>query len=206
MSDVTDNALGEVLSDVRKAFRIVAAYQQRTLQLIDYICRLFPELEYDFWTPEHWSPTGRNILPSQGKWAIDGLPFYSFSVLLIDPELRFAIEILHSADTGLDHVEDFQAFDPSEMEDPERTSTTLALIGWRMNGVETRAEWRSAYLECEWPQEDNRLEPTALDKISNIRRQIDVGKLVNRQTIDTFVQQFRKQLAEIDFALDEMPS
>ncbi len=203
VNDGKNANLSKTLLAVRKSFRIVASYQQRTLQLIDYMCRLFPELEYDFWTPEHWDSTGRNILPSQGKWEIDGLPFYSFSVLMIEPKLRFAIEILHSADSGLDDIEDFQSFNPTELADPEETSTTLSLIGWRMEGIETRAEWRSAYYECEWPHEDDQLEPTGLNEISNFRHQIDIGKLENRDAIDSFVNHFRSRLIANGFPIDE---
>tara|TARA_B100000678_G_scaffold176500_1_gene147167 strand:- start:1807 stop:2442 length:636 start_codon:yes stop_codon:yes gene_type:complete len=202
------NAVGlpEVLPNVRKAFRIVAAYQKRTLQQVDYICRLFPEMEFDFWTPEHWSSTGRKILPSQGKWEVDGLPFYSFSVLLVDPNLKFAVEILHCSDTGLDDIENFQHFDPWEMRDAENTSTTLSLIGWLMSGVKNRAEWRSAYYDCQWPEDDGCLSPTARDGIFNIRYQSDVADLNDRNAIDSFVCSFRRNLLMNGFDLGDPES
>lgn len=193
-------SIDEILPEVRTAYRIVAAYQKRILHICDYIVGRFPEFEFDFWGPEHWAlPHSRKLLPSQGKWTVDALPLYSFSIILTEPNFGYAIEILHCADTGLDDIEDYSDFDVTNMDDIEDTTTTLSLIGWRMTGLSERQNWRKVYGDCSWPEDDDILEQTEIEGVENIRRQIGVEDLRSREDIDQFVDSFRKRVREFDF-------
>lgn len=79
MSDLTWN---EGLENVRMAYRVVAAYQQRVLSMLKIACKEFEPLDFAVWFPtEHDTPPQR-ATDLRRRWAWDFLPLNVFAVCL----------------------------------------------------------------------------------------------------------------------------
>lgn len=73
---MTEPDFDRLLLEVRHAWRIVAAYQQRVFFLLDELRAGFPELTMTYWEPSFYARPPRGTSLPMEKWSWDGLPYY----------------------------------------------------------------------------------------------------------------------------------
>lgn len=138
-----------VLQDVRQAWRIVAAYQQRVIHLLSSVEAYFPDLAQSFWDPASYRrPPSTGKSPAE-RWTWDGFPYYHtinwFTLIgtnskseLKSGDWFLVMEI--KADSGFDaeavqHTASFNGPDPANMPPVEHTDSELHLYAYCVTGV-----------------------------------------------------------------------
>lgn len=95
--------------EVRRAFRLVHAYQRRLLDLLrlvgDRVRAAYPDPNFGMWSPSGYSaPPRSDVDITRGKWAWDFLPLYRFQLDWRSSDRPKAGALLvglrHEADTG----------------------------------------------------------------------------------------------------------
>lgn len=113
MSDanITVQDARHALEDVRRAYRLVAAYQQRVIYFLEEVERAFPELKFFWWMPERFKVPPRGGTHPNDRWTWDGLPYFSTSNYFMFPGTssggkmpsnQFFLIVDICADTGFD--------------------------------------------------------------------------------------------------------
>jgi hypothetical protein len=128
----TPNELKAALTDVRRAYRLVYAYQRRVFDLAGAIAEPLEAAGFEF---EHWEPTlfatpGKSFYKPD-KWAWDFLPAYSFrstwNRFRPSDVRRASLTIV--ADTGFEKKR--AEPDPADFVPPEKALSELWLNLWR---------------------------------------------------------------------------
>jgi len=146
------------IEDVRRAYRIVWAYQRRVLDVIEAITTEFPETRH-YW----WQTNSFDCLPARkttdplGRWAWDGLPLYNFSILRLSedgpdrylPKLgRWMLEISHNADHGWDEEASGEP-DASRFPQVDTVVSSLSVCLWRCDANTGQEWWAGAWNDIE---------------------------------------------------------
>ena len=191
--------LTAALENVRRAYRVVAAYQRRTLRTFELIEAKFPEMKFYYWTPRLYRQPPQRASSPLDRWGWDGLPFYDFSILYTEESVtdgyrpepgRWMLDVHVQSDTGYD--------DESEGEpDPERFSsvaesyTNLSLTAWRCDGDQfSKRLWFNVWTEVDWPEEEDVATEVGSGFVS-LQSVRDVSDLPDRAAVETFVEEFR---------------
>ena len=137
------------LLEVRKAWRIIAAYQQRVIYLIDEIEDAFPELVQVGWWPSFYKRPPAAAKRLSARWTWDGLPYYCFETCFtlvgrglhdhVDEGDWFVVARI-LGDTGFTTVKDprastFNGPDPTDMPDTSRVDSVLRLYAYRIEDI-----------------------------------------------------------------------
>ena len=166
--------------DVRRAYRLVWAYQRRMLDMVEAIVAAFPETTHYHWETfvSEGFPRRSTTDPSK-SWSWDALPYYDFSWLRVVTGLderirplagRWMLQIRHEADDGWTEDENGNEHDARGFAKAENAASRLSIILWKSEtGGEGTAEWKDiwwAYSD-EWP--DSETSPNAIDEDSGLR-------------------------------------
>ena len=201
--------LTPAMENVRRAYRVVAAYQRRTFSTIKLIEAKFPEVGFYYWTPRLYKQPPQRASSPVDRWGWDGLPFYDFSILYTERELddgyrplrgRWMLDVHVQSDSGYDdetsgepNGETFDAAEDSE--------TNLSLTAWRCDGDQfSNRNWYSVWKDVDWPEESD----VATDVgggFTSLRSVRDVADLPDRAAVETFVDGFR-ELCRSELRLD----
>ena len=161
-----DRDLDEAFQDVRRAYRLIAAYQRRALDIVDELVRQFEKFQFYYWSPVQFAPPPRRSSDPVGRWAWDGLPYYCFSCLYLpvgakldEPkkgEWRLKINI--DADTGYSAGDDEP--DPTKFRDVTECESLLRLYGWRCEADDNVGDWYYGLWDVDdWPKTEGVLQP-----------------------------------------------
>ena len=107
---INEKALAAALTDVRHAYRLLADYQKRCLDLLTLVGQHFPETEFYNWKPSTLMPVPIARTDPRNFWGWNFLPLYQASFLLIQsnggrshPEVGdWLLELRITSDTGWD--------------------------------------------------------------------------------------------------------
>lgn len=145
---MTQEELADALHDVRRAYRLVYAYQRRITDVIGAIGEVVHRHDIPFigWSPVHNAPpvkTGKMFF-ERGKWAWDMLPLYAVHCEWHDPNprkgFRRRVAVAALADTGF--VKEGREPDPSDFEAAASSRSTLTVELWTARG--RGVSWRDA--------------------------------------------------------------
>jgi hypothetical protein len=171
----------------------------------------FPELRFLYWSPARWdTPPNRGSNPLL-KWALDGIPYYTFSILYVEAtpargtNSTWMLEVHHRADTALyDDTFMVNSDEPSLAKMPAsgESASELHLVAWLRHDAAEETDWRQdVWAAHDWPTEDRVLEPVQAGTISRLRHRLDLAELTSRTELEQAVDQFRVALIENDFPL-----
>lgn len=157
----TDTDWKSALTDVRRAYRIVAAFHKRTHHLMREVESLFPELEFAYWDPVFTKRLARSSTRPMDRWTWDGFPYHNMLVCFLPRGISqneplkdgdwFVVAHLDSDTAVFDGdnvaVDDDGAPDPSRLLPVERSSSDLYLyaftIDQRSAGRTAKYLWQS---------------------------------------------------------------
>ena len=125
--------LAAALTDVRKAYRFIHAYQQRVwdlLRTVDHTLAL-AGLQFQSWAPTEFdSPPKRKTRFFVERWAWDFLPAYNFGCEWQAKGTSAAptrhVFVIVAADSGYENLTQEEP-DPSEFQEAELSATTIHL-------------------------------------------------------------------------------
>lgn len=140
--------LAAALVDVRRAWRLVYAYQRRMNDLVAGVDTVLAHhgLEFELWQPLfNAPPTKRGTPYFRGRWAWDMLPGYATQVHWIDPQLkngrRRRVVLQAVADSGR-RFEGGEP-DPVDFEPADAAETQLRLGLWTTTAA--KPAWEAAW-------------------------------------------------------------
>ncbi|AJC79780.1 hypothetical protein IE4803_CH02591 [Rhizobium etli bv. phaseoli str. IE4803] len=161
----SENNLTQALEDVRAAYRLLYAYQQRTLDTISLVIDQFTDRTFYQWANLLCAmPPARGTSPF-GRWTWDFLPIYNTSFLFTKAgdasnhpqESDWLLEVKLGTDSG--HAEFWGGnIEPSiaDLGDVAETRSSLSLIVWKC--VETfpkNSNWYNhVWYDHPWPTRD----------------------------------------------------
>ncbi len=125
----------KALIEVRKAYRLLALFQRRVLDLCNQIKGSFSSslLFYQWTSSEFEQPPMRNGDPANGRWAWDFLPLYDFDVLYLaqPPSIghlpgEWMLRIRVTADSGFGKQGDAET-DPCRFAPPDQCESLVRL-------------------------------------------------------------------------------
>lgn len=131
-----EKPLAAALTDVRHAYRLLADYQKRCLDLLTLVGQHFPETEFYNWTPSDLNPVPIARVDPRSYWGWSFLPLYKASFLLIQsnggrshPEVGdWLMELRITSDTGWDMPDDRIEPDASNFISVEAADSKLSIM------------------------------------------------------------------------------
>ncbi|MFC3529790.1 hypothetical protein ACFOMH_16570 [Paracoccus mangrovi] len=139
--------LASALADVRHAYRIVAAYQQRLFFLLRQIEAGFPELHFAYWEPAEYARPPQGRTTPWTKWCWDFLPYYSSLNFLTQDGVpigqkldigEWFIMVKFFTDSGFNNeietTPSFSGPDPLKMPPVEETETMIYVSLYQVIG------------------------------------------------------------------------
>jgi hypothetical protein len=107
---IDEKSFSAALVDVRHAYRLLADYQKRCLDMLTLIGQQFPETEFYYWKPSTVSPVPIARTDPRDFWGWNFLPLYQSSLLLVpthggggEPSVGdWLVEVRITSDTGWD--------------------------------------------------------------------------------------------------------
>lgn len=160
MNDRQD--LKMALADVRRAYRLVAAYQRRMLNASRILARSFENMRFYFWAPHHYDPPPRRDTNLVEKWSWDGLPYYAFSIFYLENGAdhnhqkpgEWMLEINFEADTAFDGNGNGNDPDPAEFKDVRDSESVLRICAWLCKVGQKDGNWYNARCAYDWPEKE----------------------------------------------------
>ncbi|WP_341214110.1 hypothetical protein [uncultured Limimaricola sp.] len=160
----TERDWDEAIRDVRGAYRLVALYQRRILDLLRLTSDAFDKHQFAYWKAAHTHPVprGDKDIISPGYWAWDYIPLCDFSILLV-PERTDAtsiqpgetmVEINVSIDSEFEgpEYEGRNKIEPNPMkwDALEEATAGIQMIFWTYQGSKPLKEtWKQAWFKIE---------------------------------------------------------
>lgn len=128
--------LSAALTDVRKAYRLIHAYQQRVWDLLRVVDHTLAHagLPFQHWQPmQFWSPPQKKTRFFVERWAWDFLPAYEIGCEWQE-ESKAALPVrrvfvIVAADSGYDNSTQEEP-DPSKFEPAEKSKTAIRIGLW----------------------------------------------------------------------------
>ena len=147
--EITQENLSKALLDVRRAHRILYAYQRRMLDLVSFIGQKLTKSELKVKGFKHFSdpvPGSRNdISPLHDMWAWDYLYSYLFEYYLGETETsdnqHYALSLIQYSDTGYFDKEEEATRLELEKFKPEEESDSKLLFFLEYKPKDSKWEW-----------------------------------------------------------------
>lgn len=203
----------DALRDVRNAYRIVAAYQERVDRTVQAVAAEFPVHRYHAWTPvqRQWLPALRGPTAFRDRSPWDGLPFKNYSVLFTpldaDPDrirqsdcmIEVSVEADEAYDVWDEDLYGREAYpDPGKLKPAAESDSMLTMVAWvaDKNLPKNRTWFQHVWNEHDWPDEDGVVQPQAGSGCSNFRMRWSLEDVLAAPDVSVFTKEFKTALAE----------
>lgn len=187
--------LKEALADVRRAYRLAAAYQRRVYDIVNVFVAAFPDRQYYWWQPNAYNKPG-SANPFL-RWSWDMLPMVRTSFLFLpagaDPNApgtdQWMLELLLDTDSGFEAPLRGEP-DPTKFPEPDHCRTTLRAIAWRPTQA-TRLNWlHGLWNPAEWPDVDDEVRESSEPPLRAVAKTFELHSLAEKQTVLTAASEF----------------
>lgn len=124
MDKLNQNEISTVLKDVRSAYRLLALYQKRLLDVVKYVGNKYGLSFHSGWS-KFSNPASHGTRASIDKWSWDWLSLYLYEFNLGTIEINqdlYRFKILHQGDTGFFDASINKRVDKQNVEEFEDTS------------------------------------------------------------------------------------
>lgn len=205
MSLQSSGELEHALTDVRRAYRLVAAYHRRVYDIVDEFVAAFPDREHYWWEPNVSSKPGSADPFRRSSWNM--LPMVRASFLFLptgaDPNApkssQWMLELLLNTDSGFEAPPKGEP-DPETFAVAEQCQTTLRAIAWRPTS-NTQLNWlHGLWKQAPWPKEDGEAIETVSPPLLGISQTFQLSRLRDRAAVRSAAAEF-KDLASAGLGL-----
>ena len=202
----------DALCDVRKAYRLVAAYQERVARTIQALSAEFPSHRYYTWAPlqiDRLITKGKAPHLDRSPW--DALPLYHYSVLLLprgaDPmrirKGQCMIEFNIETDTSFD-IEDDEQLGPDGHPDPAKlvpaadSGSALRIVGWfaEKTPYGGKSWFDDLWMEHDWPDEAGHVKKLEGECCSSFMMRCPLNEVFGAPDLAVFATRFKKAFAD----------
>ena len=203
----------KTLADVRRAYRIVAAYQQRVFHLLHQIREAFPSLSFSHWEPGYVEPPPRrntDIIDISKRespvWS--GLPYENFRVYLRSTDKKNApleqgewlIDCWFAADTKLwesvwEEGPHIDGPDLSKLHSVKKTDSEVWMYVYRMT-ERKEIDFLKEIDDVEWEEEVGQWFDHPLGGCRYLYVETKMAKLFVEGGTDTFLKKVKSLLSE----------
>lgn len=189
------------LVDVRRAYRLVWAYQRRVMDVVQFVASNFPTHEFYAWTPLKFMGSPQLTTNILRRWAWDGLSFYKASVFFkpigADPdklvEGQWYLEVHIDSDTAK-FPEGKTEPDASKFEDASTTHSRIVLVAW-LNTGKARANWyHQMWNPSAWPESDREVVEQSHMPVSCAQLTFDLADFSAKPPIEVAVGDFKQMI------------
>lgn len=188
--------LSAALSDVRRAYRLLHAYQRRVFDVVEEFVAAFDDRQYYWWRPVHYSKPGSSN-PLE-RWAWNMLPMVKTSFLYLgagtDHNLtrpgEWMLELLLESDSGFELFGNAEPMS-NDFDDVENCRTTLRAIAWCPTKA-TKLNWLHGFWdEVEWPDRDKEVIEHDDPPLRVIADTFDLVALADKRAVRTAAAGFK---------------
>lgn len=181
--------LDGALAEVRKAYRLVAAYQRRVLDVVDLMASSLGDLKFYQWYAELGRP-GNGGTPPRGEWSM--LPMADMSLLYLpqgaNPNTPKAgdwmLECRIRSDTGVSA----STSSSLTLDSAAAARTTLNLYAWNCVRSNKRNWYHGLWSQQEWPEIGGLV--TLDSDFQVVSRAFDLAELRDRTSINAAADAF----------------
>lgn len=188
---IDTETLAASLSDVRRAYRLVYAYQRSLWDLLAQVDRLLVAHKLEF---GHWEPQSVDPVPKRGTpffrscWAWDLLPAYDLGCMWEEnsrghPRAR-RVYLIAKADTGYNAKGEAEP-DPADFTDAAESRTTLKFGLW--TAWTSKPDWKSAMASRDGTHDMKAKGSWSDDTYSCRWLDVDVVPLVDQAALERIV-------------------
>lgn len=193
--------LDGALVDVRRAYRLIWAYQRRVFDIVRVVTDGFENHKFLFWEPHEFEPPPRRMSDPRAKWAWDMLPDYAFSVILYPiggergrpQEGQWMLEISIVSDDGYEPDDDVEP-DATAFRDPSKCASSLNLCAWQCTSSRDIDWVADVYDQLYWPEKEGEVEEHADPPFRLIWRSFNLATLSDKPAIEGAVCEFKHTL------------
>jgi len=192
-----DHDLENVLCEVRKAYRLIAAYQRR---ILDMAKKIQNSLGYKPYQHDHPNiglrPRGDN-LPTVRR-SIDMLPLYNdLYMLYLPPKAEvfspkrdeWMLEVTFNNDTGFKIINNNEEPDPLNFDDVESCTSRLWLCAFGVKkNMENTQWWSSVYCQIKKPTDNSHVDT---EKLWAAGKSYNLAKIPDEKALNQVVDDFR---------------
>lgn len=180
---------GTVLKDVRYAYRILALYQRRVLDIVEYVMNAY-NMKFESGWSKYSNMAKHGNRAKLGYWSWDWLPMYLYQFSASSKDFngdKLTFHILHQSDTGFYDVSVDKKIDRRDVEafnkvEDSQTRLFFALIknrnGWPMEELQGSYGMKSI---------ENKTIKEGGDWIA---KAFDMTRFVNQEKTDEVINEF----------------
>lgn len=197
----TDPELATALTDVRRAYRLLWAYQRRVLDTVTRIAAAFDDLSFVHWLPHDFDrPAGASTNPAE-KWAGDLLPMLSASFLYLPSSAdrtmankgQWMLDVAVVSDSGYPEGDQLSEPDPAKFEPVEVSNSSIELYVFQSLSRRPIRWINDLWHGVEWPGH-LQLQESADPAARMFGMSFDLAGLGTADRIQTAVSKFRAQV------------
>lgn len=187
--------LKDALIEVRKAYRLVAVYQRRILDMAKTIQKSFDYKSYHY-ESSHYNVRGRAV-PTD-RWSLDMLPLYQGLCLLYLPQKadsnftkndEWMLEIRFDNDTGF-IMSGSSEPNPTSFKSPEKCESRLWLCAFGTFRDESNTNWlNDVYNETHYS--DNEKNEWHNEKTYSIGKNYDLSAIADEPALNVVICDFK---------------
>jgi hypothetical protein len=160
---IDEKTFAAALVDVRHAYRLLADYQKRCLDMLTLIGQQFPETEFYNWKPSSLAPPPIARTDPRDFWSWNFLPLYQASVLFVPssggkshPGVGdWLLEVRITSDTGWDMPDTRIEPDASNFVSVEASDSKLSVMVFKcVTRPPSEQNWfHSVWANTSWPED-----------------------------------------------------
>ncbi len=201
---INETTLVAALTDVRHAYRLLADYQKRCLDLLTLVGQHFPETEFYNWKPSALAPVPIARTDPRNFWGWNFLPLYQASFLLVQsnggrshPEIGdWLLELRITSDTGWDMQDARIEPDSSNFISVEAADSKLSIMVFKcVSAPPAGQNWfHSVWGNTSWPEDIAQPDDSGLicmeeGVLSAAQLDVSLAELTSKDAVKIFCDQ-----------------
>ncbi|MCS4089429.1 hypothetical protein [Rhizobium sp. BK176] len=213
---IDEQTFSAALVDVRHAYRLLADYQKRCLDMLTLIGQQFPETEFYNWKPSTLAPTPIARTDPRDFWGWNFLPLYQASFLLVPssggrshPGIGdWLVELRITSDTGWDMPDRRIEPDASKFVSVEAADSKLSIMVFKcVSQLPTEQNWfHSVWANTSWPEDisvpdDDGLIYMEQGVLAAAQLDVSIAQMTSKDAVKAFCERAKRLIArKLDIA------
>jgi len=187
------------LVDVRKAYRLVWAYQRRLFDIVKATTDEFEDMGFYYWQTIHTARPANSGSSPFSRWAWDMLPMRRASFLFLNGSTernlarkgQWMLELHLNSDTGFPVPPINSEPDAADFTPADQCSSELTICAW-LCAEDAPCNWfHGVWSVTEWPENDNEVYMSAKPPFHLFRRTFDLAGLGDRASVHAAIVKFK---------------
>ncbi|MEW9305460.1 hypothetical protein [Labrys neptuniae] len=194
------NSLADALTDVRKAYRLLWAYQKRVFDVVRLIVSEFDDMGFYYWQTMHADRPCNSGTNPLARWTWDMLPMLEASYLFLPSGVdrnstmpgTWMLEVHVESDSGFEDPHDGTEPNPEQFKDAALSKSKVSIYAWYCTG-QTNLNWfTNVWSSLDWPENEQGGVVEYVDPPFKIfGRTLDLSALPSKESVSIAAAMFR---------------